>query len=252
MDYFRRFLENLETIARNTGGEGSGIEIKSGTSDNLLKVESDGSINVNADIEVTDVEIGAVEIKDHDSDDRVSAKVLTGSIDEADFGLYTKSKSFLADDPGAILTFIKQSGLLPEIMQPFNGLNLLYENSVPQTIMGAFKGYIDSFYGLTINNGNQYWLLIPTWFCKRITGYIIHSNALANLNFYVREADYPINPSTVPGNYFADPNNQTALDATNQQLPIDIEPKTEYVLLIIDNNTGGPVTLSFCWEYGVN
>ena len=151
-----------------------------------------------------------------------------------------------------IVKFVKwRSGAFPEIPQPINSPNTPYLESIPFTMMGAFKGFIDENYALVIADTAKYWMLVPSWYVKRITGFISHSNTAAGLTFAVREASYPIDPTTPLPGYFTDPTYQTTLGASNQMLPIDIEPKSEYVLLIIENQTGGPVTLAYNWEFGV-
>lgn len=71
-NYFKDWHNWLRDIwATITGNGTTGIKIGDGTDPTrMLKVESDGSINVNAELEVGDVEIGAVEIKDGTTDQR--------------------------------------------------------------------------------------------------------------------------------------------------------------------------------------
>jgi len=76
VDYHERMLELTEEIAAALGGGGVGIKIEDGTVEGrLMKVNADGSIDVNADLEVSDIQIGAVEIKDHDSTNRANVDV---------------------------------------------------------------------------------------------------------------------------------------------------------------------------------
>lgn len=99
-------LNKLVDLLSGGAGGSATTTVKDGSSSNLMKVNADGSIDVNAEVQVGDVEIGAVEIKDAttntravvNSNNQLEVAVTPGTIsldkDESDTALTTSPQAF--------------------------------------------------------------------------------------------------------------------------------------------------------------
>lgn len=215
--------------------------------DRLEKIEFEGGrLKVDANLEVSDLEIGAVEIKDHNSDDRA----FVGNLEEdGQLGLgamiMCAEPSAPDSNPAKPLPFLGED----QICYPY------YAPYVPRRGLEVGIGAMHSefIHGMPnfaqIDDGNYAQIdSIPNHKFRRIQGRLGHDAEVPGATLTIRWKDiFFYNGMT----QYVRKERTIKLDLSNQDMMIDIPAMASWCEFIITNGTGGIITYYLFLE-GVN